>query len=95
MADLLIHLAGSLLGATVGVIWPAKNPAWARRQKWGIALGVIALLSFGAAYVAAQFANLTHVVWPAVIVGLVALTGYGIIGNICRRFHELDAAEKR
>ena len=93
MAELILEIAFALLGATVGVIWPPKTRAWARWQIWGVALGVLALLSFGVAYLAAQFVDGSSVVWPAIIVGLISLIGYGIMGNVCRRFHEQDSSE--
>lgn len=88
IADILIWLAVSMLGATVGVIWPAKTPEWATWQMWGIASGVISLLCFGTAYAVCQLTDRSPMFWPAITIGFVALIGYCLIGNICRHFHE-------
>ena len=88
MADLFLEVVFGLLGAFVGVIWPPKTAEWARWQKIGIALGVVGLLSFSTLIVVVQFNGSSAIVWTSIVVTLISLTGFGIIGNICRRYHE-------
>jgi hypothetical protein len=90
--ELIFDLAGLafyyLFGAVVGVLYPAKSRAWARWQIAGLALGLIALAAFGLAVSIAWMTDGSRVVWPSVLIGSTCLTGYAIVGNVCRKFHE-------
>ena len=86
--DIIFDIFFWVISATVGVIWPAKTPEWTTWQMWGIASGVISLLSFGTAYAVCQLTDRSPMFWPAIAIGFVALIGYCVIGNICRHFHE-------
>ena len=86
--DICVGFVVSLLGAFVGVIWPPQSPEWANWQKWGMALGVVAVLTLGSAIGIAWYTDGSAVVLPMSILGLVALLGFAIIGNICRQYHE-------
>lgn len=90
--ELVLELAGEviyvLFGALVGVLYPAKSRGWARWQLCGLALGLIAVLAFGLAAIAARLTGGSPVVWPSVLTGFVCLTGYAIVGNVCRKYHE-------
>ncbi len=88
MADLFLELVFGLLGAFIGVIWPAKTPEWARWQKIGITLGVVGLISFSTMIVVVQFNGSSAMIWTSIVVTLISLTGFVVIGNICRHFHE-------
>ncbi len=90
--ELVFDVAGEvisyLFGALVGVLYPARSRGWARWQLCGLALGLIALLAFGLAAIVAWLTDGSPVVWPAVLIGIACLTGYAIVGNVCRTFHE-------
>ena len=90
--DLVLDLAGAviyyLLGALVGVLYPARSRRWARWQLCGLGLGLIALLAFGVAAFVAWLTDGSPVVWPSVLIGFGCLAGYAIVGNVCRKFHE-------
>ena len=81
--DLLLEFVFSVMGALIGVVYPPKSPEWADWQKWGMGLGVIAFLSLGIAISVAWFTDDSPVVLPMSILGIVALVGFMIVGNIC------------
>lgn len=88
IVDLLLEFVFSLMGPFIGVVWPPQSPEWASWQKWGLGLGVVAVLTLGTAIGVAWFTEGSSVVLPMSILGIVALVGFVIVGNICRRYHE-------
>lgn len=93
--DLVVGVIYFLFGALVGVLYPAKSRGWARWQWCGVALGLMALLAFSLAAIVAWMTDGSPVVWPAVLIGLACLTGYAIVGNVCRKFHEGQESSSR
>ncbi len=77
-----------LLGAAVGVLYPAKSRNWARWQLLGLGLGLLGLLAFSFSAILAWFTEGSPLVWPSLLIGLACLLGYSIVGNICRKYHE-------
>lgn len=92
LMELILDLAGAfvhyLFGALVGVLYPARSRKWARWQIFGLALGLIALIALGLAATVAWLTDGSPVFWLSVLIGLGCLTGFAIVGNVCRKFHE-------
>lgn len=74
-----------LFGALLGVLYPARSRGWAVWQLYGLALGLIGLLAFVLAAIVAQLTDRSPLVWPSLLIGFTSLTGYALVGNVCRR----------
>lgn len=79
-----------LIGALVGVLYPARSREWARRKLCGVAFGLTALITFGLSVVFSRLAILSPLTWVFVVIGVICMLGYILVGNMCRKLHEDD-----
>lgn len=102
MIEIVIEFVGfvfgelfcAFFGALVGVLWPPKSAEWARWQRVGIGIGLLALIAFALAGVIGKLHGWTSATFWAVVIGSVLFLAYLIAGNLCRRFHETELAKE-
>lgn len=82
---IVIHL---FIGACFGIVWPANSPQWAQVQKLGFALSLIFVAGFAMVWFLEGGELWEEIEGPVFIVSCLALLGYLLVGNACRKFHE-------
>lgn len=81
-------------GALVGVLWPAKTPDWASKQRWGIAAGLSALILFGLSIGFMYVRGWGKLEGLLLLLAALLLICYLVLGNICRSYHEAAYKEE-